>query len=198
MTSIFDELEVATVDQIKGKRFDNFKKQTEYLVSWKEYPGMDTWESVDNLQTVRPLLDAYDEDLLARQRAQQEAFKERLELLRKREDEKKHRERERMVENMGSWDKGDRMHRVVGQKIDKSTGQLLCLCEWQRRSNGVWPIKTFQKVETVNEQDPLGLLAFYEFHYLIYGKQYPKMTYPKYYTIITKCEAIMSLSMTND
>ena len=105
MTSIFDELEVATVVQIKGMRFDNFKKQTEYLVFLKEYPGMYTWESVDNLQKVRPLLNTYDEDLLARQREQQEAFKERLQLLRKREDEKKHRERERMVEK---WAPGTR------------------------------------------------------------------------------------------
>ena len=37
--SIFDELEVATVDRIVARRYDHFKKKSEYLVAWKEYPG---------------------------------------------------------------------------------------------------------------------------------------------------------------
>ncbi len=62
MLNISDELELATVDQIKAKRFDWYTRQIEYLVSWKEYPGEETWECVDNLSTVKYLLDAFDYD----------------------------------------------------------------------------------------------------------------------------------------
>jgi hypothetical protein len=51
-TSIFDELEIATVDHIIARRYDFFKKKPEYLVAWKEYPGEDTWEDIENLSTV--------------------------------------------------------------------------------------------------------------------------------------------------
>jgi hypothetical protein len=33
-TSIFDELEIATVDHIIARRYDFFKKKPEYLVAW--------------------------------------------------------------------------------------------------------------------------------------------------------------------
>jgi len=44
-----DEYEV---DEIKEDRWSFEKKVREYLVSWKGYSGMDTWEPADNL-TVR-------------------------------------------------------------------------------------------------------------------------------------------------
>ena len=37
--NIHDELEIATVKQIIAKRYDQVKRQPEYLVSWDEYPG---------------------------------------------------------------------------------------------------------------------------------------------------------------
>jgi hypothetical protein len=78
----------------------------------------------------------------------------KMEALRKKEDEKKVKYRQKIVENMGDWDKGDVLYRVVGQKREKETGQIMCLCEWKVRPNGVWPIKTFQKAEIVKERDP--------------------------------------------
>ena len=57
---ILDDFEVATVDHIIAKRYDFIKKQTEYLVAWKEYPGEDTWESSDNLSTVKGMIEAFE------------------------------------------------------------------------------------------------------------------------------------------
>ena len=54
---------MCTVETIKARRLDRVNKTVEYLVSWKEYPGEDTWETIDNLRTVQHLLDAYEERL---------------------------------------------------------------------------------------------------------------------------------------
>ena len=54
---------MCTVETIKARRLDRVNKTVEYLVSWKEYPGEDTWETIDNLRTVQHLLDAYEEKL---------------------------------------------------------------------------------------------------------------------------------------
>ena len=78
----------------------------------------------------------------------------KVEALRKKEDEKKVKHRQKMVENMGDWDKGDVLHRVVGMKREKDTGQIMCKCEWEKRINNVWPIQTYQKIQIVTERDP--------------------------------------------
>lgn len=78
----------------------------------------------------------------------------KIEALRKKEDEKKIKLRQKIVENMGDWDKGDILHRIVGIRTEKETRQVMCKCEWEKRPNDVWPIMTFQKFEIVNERDP--------------------------------------------
>lgn len=70
-------------------------------------------------------------------------MKQKIEELKMREEQKKNKHRQLIVENMGSWEKGDRLQRVVGQKKDRETGQVMCLCEWYKRKDGVWPLKTY-------------------------------------------------------
>ena len=55
-----EQLEVCTVKDILAKRVDQKTRNIEYLVSWIEYPGEDTWERIDNLKNVMNMLDAYE------------------------------------------------------------------------------------------------------------------------------------------
>lgn len=47
--------EVCNVKEILAKRLD-FKRQPEYLISWLEYPGEDTWETMENLKNISPMI----------------------------------------------------------------------------------------------------------------------------------------------
>ena len=84
-TDVFDELEIATVDKILAKRYDPFKRQTEYLVAWKEYPGEDTWESIENLSSVKEMIEDFENAKKLKQQQYQKDLREKLEKLRQRE-----------------------------------------------------------------------------------------------------------------
>jgi RNase P/RNase MRP subunit POP5 len=86
------------------------------------------------------LVDSFEAEQTQKKRVLQEEMRAKVEALRKKEDDKKVKHRQKMVENMGDWDKGDVLHRVVGMKREKETGQIMCKCEWETRINDVWPI----------------------------------------------------------
>jgi hypothetical protein len=46
------DVEICLVDRIIAKRID-LRSTPEFLVSWVEYPGEDTWESIYNLKNVQ-------------------------------------------------------------------------------------------------------------------------------------------------
>lgn len=56
------DLEICNVNKILAKRIDK-KGYTEYLVSWVEYPGEDTWECLENLKNVKDKIQEFDEKL---------------------------------------------------------------------------------------------------------------------------------------
>ena len=55
-------LEPATVQQVHARRTD-IKGNVEYLVSWVEYPGSDTWEGLENLRNVPEKLKEYEDKI---------------------------------------------------------------------------------------------------------------------------------------
>ncbi|XP_026734212.1 uncharacterized protein LOC113498436 isoform X2 [Trichoplusia ni] len=56
------------VEKILAKRFNPRKKQYEYLLKWEGYPHeQNTWEPVENMETCKHLLDAFERQL-ARQK----------------------------------------------------------------------------------------------------------------------------------
>lgn len=64
------EVEVCTVSKVLAKRTD-VRGRLEYLVSWKEYPGEETWEGLENLRNVKNMIDEFE----AKIRKQQEEVK---------------------------------------------------------------------------------------------------------------------------
>jgi Chromo (CHRromatin Organisation MOdifier) domain len=80
------------------------RKLPEYLISWHEYPGEDTWECIENLRNVQSLIDAYEAKIKQKQeehKIARELEQQRLEKLKKKRDAK------------GSLDKGDVPYRIV-------------------------------------------------------------------------------------
>ena len=100
------------------------------------------------------MVEDFEIQLKKKQDQEKEAMRLKLEALKRKEDEKKTKHLQKMVENMGGYEKGDRLLRVVGQKKDAETGQVLCLCEWNQRKDGTWPIKTFLPFDILVEKDP--------------------------------------------
>ena len=93
------EVEVCTVSKVLAKRTD-VRGRLEYLVSWKEYPGEETWEGLENLRNVKNMLDEFE----AKIRKQQEEVKLTL-----AETKKKTRldSENSKIDRIGSWVKGD-------------------------------------------------------------------------------------------
>lgn len=52
-----EEYEIATVKEVKSSRYDHKTRKLEYLIAWFEYPDQDTWESIDNLEKAKHLID---------------------------------------------------------------------------------------------------------------------------------------------
>ena len=52
-------VEICLVDKIIAKRID-IRSYPEYLVKWVEYPGEDTWESIQNLKNVLHKIEEFD------------------------------------------------------------------------------------------------------------------------------------------
>jgi hypothetical protein len=92
-----------------------------------------------------------------------------MEALRKKEDDKKVKRRQKMVENMGDWEKGDELYRIVGMKKVKETGQVMCRCQWKKRPNGDFPLESYQRAETLVERDPDSLIEFFKFECKMHG-----------------------------
>lgn len=56
------DLEICNVNKIVAKRIDK-RGYVEYLVSWDEYPGVDTWECLENLKNVKHKMQEFDDNL---------------------------------------------------------------------------------------------------------------------------------------
>lgn len=52
-----EEYEIATVKEVKSSRYDHKTRKLEYLIAWVEYPDQDTWESIENLQASKHLIE---------------------------------------------------------------------------------------------------------------------------------------------
>jgi len=52
-------MEVCEVKEILAKRVQE-DGQVEYLVSWVQYPGGDTWEPIENLENVPEKIEKFE------------------------------------------------------------------------------------------------------------------------------------------
>ena len=102
-----------------------------------------------------------------------------MEALRKKEDDKKVKRRQKMVENMGDWEKGDELYRIVGMKKVAETGQVMCRCQWKKRPNGDFPIESYQRAEILVERDPDSIIEFFKFECKMHGDR-PDIAYGAY------------------
>ena len=84
------------------------------------------------------------------------------------------------IENLGSWDNGDIMHRIVGVKTVPPHSQVLCKCEWEKRITGLYPNLSWVPMESIKEREPYILLQYYEFIQKMFGSH--GWFYPLYFT----------------
>ena len=84
--------------------------------------------------------------------------------------------------NLGSWDNGDIMHRVVGVRTVPINMMVLCKCEWMKRANGYYPINSWVPMESIKEREPYILLSYFEFVQRMFGSKDKHIHYKLYFT----------------
>lgn len=81
--------------------------------------------------------------------------------------------KENFIKNIGSWDKGDVINRIIGVKRNKKGSgdifDLLCKVEWKQRATGEYPLTSYVPMQDVKEMDPDALLSYFEFCTLFFG-----------------------------
>lgn len=85
---------------------------------------------------------------------------------------------------MGSFDKGDRLKRVIGLKRNTETDLPECKCEWHNRSEDPevndYPLQSYVPISVVKEKESQILLEYFEFTAKFYGSALLPM-YPLYF-----------------
>lgn len=143
----------------------------EYLVSWEEYPGEDTWESPENLAPAKHLIDDFEE----------RTNKAKQEIIQKRENDIR-RERQYNREHRGSFEKGDTLLKIDGMRRSKKTGELMCFCQWQQKgvSDPNLLMGSFVPLKEIKRRRPEIFLQFVEHEAKMFGNNLH--LYPIYWT----------------
>ena len=91
----------------------------EYLVEWKDHQEF-TWEKVESLLNIKEMLREFDMEKDAKERSKRQVS-QKFENMRKRS---------RKAWNKGSFEKGNKIDRVLGLRKNKHDNQLMCRVSW--------------------------------------------------------------------
>lgn len=173
-------------EKILGKK--KFKNQVKYLIKWQEYPiEQSTWEPMENLQNIKNWVEEYEEQLKKKKAIEKncESFSPSISEKKKERNMLKSKELSKRAKRSMNNEENIQNMRIINNdsqleidikvehnlEIDKpkcilsascTNNQILFFVEWEIRSEGIQPEKSYVNHEFMKENYPRLLADFYE------------------------------------
>lgn len=103
----------------------------------------------------------------------QQEFDQAKETIEKQKQLKILNEKQTAVLRAGSFDKKDKLERIVGTKRNLKNGVIECLCEWEMRhdqnNKPYFPLRSYVPRKTLYEAYPDKFIAYIEYSIKFFG-----------------------------